>query len=1028
MARQNHSHQQSRLPLTYINIRKIVGILAMSLPLVVFLADKVFFQRSLQTSISAYYYTEMRWYFVSVLFLIGLFLLFYQGYEPEDTDSRLTRFFTDRRLAFIAGIAAFLTALFPTAPTGLPECVSPLYAIFPNVEGGISADSYLCDLTAGIHLTSAATMFITVAIFSWFRFTKGESDSNEKKIRNVVYRICGGVIFAAVLVMAVSDLWKEQFAYTVYWGEFISLLAFGFTWAVKGEALWRDAVPLDNSERFNALQSRQYQGYKSGLPFFVFLVAVWFTVLLYAAGTAPFNLFSDEQKDDAPAETSAAEAPPQKIGVLGDENLSLLCYPAEKPKAEKSKGSSACKYFDEKSGRIEVEITVVNTSPDPVAVSVGVLMETPCREESRCLLIDGMDSLPLEIQLEGSAYKTIPVSFPKEDIAGEIVLVGGDSVSEIPFRVAAENVWQAQILAPADETPTLGFYKTHARNILTGIVFLLVVVVFYFILNNQVLSLFWPLIRRNFRAEFGDDPSGEKQALWTLFSNQVNELSEQPRFSINPRADAAISAPATLTPDSSYLKTFFDLVNWIFPRLGYSLRLSRVHSKKSGTGLSFEVLRNDRKESVAEKIFWAESYGIAEEADGDQGGDLKVQRLLMIPAYYWFADVVDRMDGFEPDRHAWESAAYYRLGDALWFSDLEAGITCYSNSINFDQKNLPAYAALGRVWIEKSQKQFQELSGRDSKKAVKIAIESLLLASSYLTIVITGSRDGNSRDAVYFGALYNRVVALKYLLKLGWENKDCTLEEILKQGYRTKEEALSTLAYAQREIIQEKNIGRLSGVRKMTPELPPENPQDNYEDIKDRCDKALQKINKAMLPSGLVKKKEFRQGATVQELKNHPLAGWLILFLPTLEFVLQSLDAQTGKFKRDRKNAWIMNAIDQLAGLPGFEGPIDMDRPLHPADKSRFHFIRSHYRVQYNAACFYSQLAALASNGNRERFADLALDHLLMSLSAGGGLAKFAQKDSSLDSVRHHPRYREFMNVKEEKPKKKAAKNKPARK
>ena len=58
---------RSRLPLSYINVRRIVGIMAMSLPIVMFLGEAILFQTGLQPSISAYYYAGMRWFLPSVV-------------------------------------------------------------------------------------------------------------------------------------------------------------------------------------------------------------------------------------------------------------------------------------------------------------------------------------------------------------------------------------------------------------------------------------------------------------------------------------------------------------------------------------------------------------------------------------------------------------------------------------------------------------------------------------------------------------------------------------------------------------------------------------------------------------------------------------------------------------------------------------------------------------------------------------------------------------------------------------------------
>ena len=880
MVRQN----SSPLLLTYINIRKIIGILAMSLPIVIFLVEKVFFRTSLQPSISAFYYTQMRWFFVLTLCCIGFFLFFYQGYDN-----------LDKWLSRIAGIAAFLVALFPTSPASLGVCASPLTIFFSASQPEPLVGSWICNLTSTIHLVSAFILFATVAFFSFFSFTQCEHhtkritfkqckhDSNEKKKRNCVYRACGVAIILAILVIGLSGLWQKYFSYTTYWGEFVALFFFGVAWAVKGELLWKDAVPANNSARFNALQSRQVDGYKSGMGVFVLLIALWLTVLLYSAGIPPFNLFVPENAGDAGAAATAM-------------------------------------------------------------------------------------------------------------------------------------------------TPTLGFDQTAAQNILIGILFVLVVIIFYFILNNQLLSLFWPLVRRSFRVDLGDDESGEKGELWTLFSNQVNELGLRPGFSVNPKANTDISTPSTLTPESSYLKTLFDLLNWIFPRIGYSISLNKLNSKKLGAGLSMAITKNDRKEIIADKTFWASTYRISDEKksdnkkksgdekDSNKESDLYVYRLLMIPAYFWFADVVDRLDGFMPDPLAWESMAYYHLGNSLWYSDIEKGINFYTNSINLNQKNWPAYAALGRIWAEKSQNQ-------NSKE---IAREYLLLANNYLRTAIDGIRKTKTLDQVYFGALYNQLVDLLYLLEKD-RNK---LEQLLLQGYMVKKESLSALLLIQNSLIQRKPNQEIGHDK-----LWSENVYKRYEEVLNSGDNKTLKADivslKGKICDGEISKIKHpigRKEIERQELESHPLANWLIDFLQALEFVLQILNLQINldsvledknKYPEGVKSWLTDEALKQFINLPCFDAPINMNYPLQLSDKAGLHFTRSHYRVQYNAACFYSQLASMIStrtkDGKNEKdfYIDLALDHLEMSLGVGGFLVEFAKKDSALETIRGEERYKDIMKAEE---------------
>ena len=175
---------------------------------------------------------------------------------------------------------------------------------------------------------------------------------------------------------------------------------------------------------------------------------------------------------------------------------------------------------------------------------------------------------------------------------------------------------------------------------------------------------------------------------------------------------------------------------------------------------------------------------------------------------------------------------------------------------------------------------------------------------------------------------------------------------------------------------------------------------------------------------GLIDDKKIK----IQELKDHAMASWLLDFLQAIEFVLQNLDLQINldSIRQDKNKypegvkSWLNDkAIQQFMNLPCFDPLVDMNYPLQLSDKAGLHFTRSHYRVQYNAACFYSQLASMASTkteeGKNEKalYVDLALDHLEMALSVGGGIEVFAKKDSSITGeIRKEERYKKI--IKEE--------------
>jgi hypothetical protein len=1045
---------RSRLPLSYINVRRIVGIMAMSLPIVMFLGEAILFQTGLQPSISAYYYAGMRWFFIFTLCCIGLFLFFYRGYDD-----------IDKWMARVAGVAAFLTAIFPTEPPYLDACLSPLEVFSPLGEQGLNVGEKICDITSNIHLISASTLFIVVALISIFRFTLDESNSKEKVIfrfppgvsgkgrvttgkakRNKIYIGCGIIMLAAIVAIGLSFILgskaqeplKTWLPFVTYWGEFIALFAFGVTWAVKGETLWKDAAPSNNSKNFNELQNLQYQGYKSGLSFYVLLVAFWFTALLFAARVPPFNLFDEEKEGIANITTNTISRgqdgnaePVSKIQALNPESLSALCYPslpkdepptvtpqpegANQTEKEAMQSKSTCTGYKSdpndatKPGRVEVELTLANISKYPVDLNFDTVLDKPCKNSNNCVTVSSQGTSLTNKQIGGSASETFTISFSGEEISGDLLIIGGDSILKIPFEVTTEQNSIENAIHPPGETRSLGFYKTNAQRILLGILFTLVVVVIYFILNNQILSLFWPLVRRNFRVDLANDTTGEKEALWSLFTNQVNEMGVQSRFSVNPRAEVAIAPPTTLTPESSYLKAFFELLGWIFPRLGYSLRLNKISSKYSGTGLSLAVVQNERKESIAEKTFWASEFGIPEvleEKNEDQGKDLEVQKYLMIPAFFWFTDIVDRMDGFEPGEHAWQSAAYYQLGNLLWYSNLDAGINLYGSSISSDQKNWAAYAPLGRIWIEKSQEQPNK----------KIAIEHLLLAVGYLEIAIEGLKD--QKDRVYFGALYNRIVALNYLVDLGW--KKIKSKELIWEGCVVKKTALLTLSGIQEDLIQRKQTRFFSKPKAalQNDNRMEENRSEKIEEdiarIKQQCEYLLKKINAKIIRDGNYPVKGGKKEVAEQELRNHSVAGYLIQLLPALEFALQGLEIQDKGCTPES----VQKSVEELSQLPCFEKPVNLDYPQGPDNKPGYHFIRSHYRVQYNAACFYSQIASMSSKESKKNkkskkmdFIDLSLDHLVMALNGGKGLFEFAKKDRDLATIRNDERYEDIMKT-----------------
>lgn len=213
--------------MSYISLRRCIGGIGIGLPFVLPLGAFVFFGVGLQSSISGYYYTGMRDVFVGSMCAVGVFLLSY----------RFGR--ADNWLGNVAGVSAIGLALFPTAPS-----------VDPTASAG----------TVGvIHLVFAAAFFLALAAFSLFLFTRTETDgtpTQQKQTRNLVYVICGYVILACLVLAVLADVVLSADAKAqlrpLFWVESVAVLAFGVSWLVKGETLFRDPQRPHEHERRGA--------------------------------------------------------------------------------------------------------------------------------------------------------------------------------------------------------------------------------------------------------------------------------------------------------------------------------------------------------------------------------------------------------------------------------------------------------------------------------------------------------------------------------------------------------------------------------------------------------------------------------------------------------------------------------------------------------------------------------------------------------------------------------------------------------
>ena len=205
--------------------RSAIGWLGFILPIVVAVWPWPF--ESLQSSISAYYYTGARNWFVGTLWVLALFLFFYQ-YEPRGSgrpksSSRwIATGAADTLLGMVAGVSAFAVAMFPTRAPCPEPCATPQPTVIGMAHGFF-----------------AALLFLTLALFPLLLFSQTADASRAK-----MYRFCGALMLFLLLAVAAyawcfPETWQRALAplRPVYLVEAILVFVFGYTWLKKGQEL-----------------------------------------------------------------------------------------------------------------------------------------------------------------------------------------------------------------------------------------------------------------------------------------------------------------------------------------------------------------------------------------------------------------------------------------------------------------------------------------------------------------------------------------------------------------------------------------------------------------------------------------------------------------------------------------------------------------------------------------------------------------------------------------------------------------------
>jgi hypothetical protein len=208
------------LVISYKFLRVTVGALGMAMPFILYAGGRLIFGDLVQPSLSAYYHTGMRDVLVGILFALAVFLFAYKGYGRADDIA-----------GYFACFFAIGTALFPTLP----------------LEGPITPSDERNNI---IHHIFATGFLLTLTYFALFLFTKSDKpipeQSPSKRMRNTIYRLCGGLMALSILVIGLYFLLQGGVgpflgsSVPIYWLETVAIVAFGVSWFVKSGYFIKD--------------------------------------------------------------------------------------------------------------------------------------------------------------------------------------------------------------------------------------------------------------------------------------------------------------------------------------------------------------------------------------------------------------------------------------------------------------------------------------------------------------------------------------------------------------------------------------------------------------------------------------------------------------------------------------------------------------------------------------------------------------------------------------------------------------------
>ncbi len=214
---QHWSKGTETLVVSYLGVRRAVGVVGLLLPIVLGPVGWLAFGIEIQDNMSSYYHTALRDEFVGAMCAIGVFLFCYRGYD------------------WIEGW------------TGKFGCLSALgVALFPLDENSDPLDQR--SILGYLHTVSGGVFFLTLAFYSLYHFPSSGAETREsaphEAERNFIYRTSGIVILISMIAMGtylflLPPGWKRlcnDYNF-LFWMEWIAVWSFAAAWLTKGRAI-----------------------------------------------------------------------------------------------------------------------------------------------------------------------------------------------------------------------------------------------------------------------------------------------------------------------------------------------------------------------------------------------------------------------------------------------------------------------------------------------------------------------------------------------------------------------------------------------------------------------------------------------------------------------------------------------------------------------------------------------------------------------------------------------------------------------